>query len=282
MLTLQDGLERVVPSADQSNAETTTAALRLAFANIPRPLINSEKKLIVLWSPKSACTTTYVWFSKVSGFLDEVRSYDPWPHRHRMEVFYLSSPYTAAMDSDLSEYRALRVIRDPLSRAASMFRFALHSRAADDAIEQWSSNRLGFEKGISFQQFLDFLASRDMRSCNPHFRPQFHACEKMLDNRTIINISRQNLFEELNRFEAQSGWPKTDFTSMEWLHALEGPRMARQSIRHTGVADEMPIARNSKWSGKNFPSYGQLLTNAARDKIHSTYAIDFETYRDFL
>jgi hypothetical protein len=247
----------------------------------PRPMINPGKNLIVLWSPKSACTTAYVWFSHVSGFLPQVRKYANWPHKHRQEVYDRSEFYRSAVDGDLSASRIVRIIRDPYSRAASIYRHALQTRFADKALAFYRDADLSFDTGVSFQQFLDFVATLDMSEVDIHFRPQFHPFENTRKPDDIINISRQDLFEALNGFERSAGWTETDFAQFDWLHGLEGKRKAKQTPLDGDALDRVAYTRQDAKSGA-FPSYAQLLTPEARAKIEAIYKVDFDAYRDYL
>src|SRR5205085_4802857 len=133
----------------------------------PPPLVDRERKLIVLWSPKSACTTTYVWFSALCGFLDEVLRH-PSPHDHRMDVFRSSRRYLDSIASDTSDFRVVRIIRDPYARAVSIFR---------EALVGWFADRdaplagLNFDAGVSFQRFLLMMYRFDMENIDTHSRP---------------------------------------------------------------------------------------------------------------
>jgi hypothetical protein len=247
----------------------------------PRPMINPGKNLVVLWSPKSACTTAYVWFSYVSGFLPQVRKYANWPHKHRQEVYDRSEFYRSAVDGDLSASRIVRIIRDPYSRAASIYRHALQTRFADKALAFYQDADLSFDTGVSFQQFLDFVATLDMTEVDIHFRPQFHPFEKARKPDDVINISKQDLFGALNGFERSAGWMETDFSQFEWLHGLEGKRKAKQTPLQGSSLDCVAYTRQDAKSGA-FPSYDQLLTPEARAKIEEIYKVDFDAYREFL
>jgi len=248
----------------------------------PRPLINCDRKIVVIWSPKSACTTAYVWFSQVSGFAEDVRKHHAWPHRHRTEVFNHSELYRRGLRSDLSDCRIVRIIRDPYSRAVSIYRHALRTKFAEEDMESFSGGRLDADKGYSFQQFLDLLEYLDMSSCDMHYRPQFHPFEKVRRPDKFINISTQDMFAELNAFEASAALPQTDFKSLDWLHQLEGRRKANAAEIEGDKLDEVSVSRRDVKVLNRFPSYDQLLTPEARARIEKIYRTDFEAYGEIL
>ena len=138
------------------------------------------------------------------------------------------------------------------------------------------------DAGISFQTFLDMVATLDLKRSNPHFRQQNHPFEKVRAVDRVINISKQDLFTELNAFEAEIGIPKTNFDDLNWLHSLESKRKAKQEPMAGEALDAVAFSRHQLNKLGQFPSYNQLLTPAAREKIEVIYKSDFDAYRDFL
>lgn len=248
----------------------------------PIPLINVDKNLVVLWSPKSACTTVYVWFSYISGFAEDVRDYSTWPHRHRIEQYRRSDLYNESAVNGMGTAKFLRIIRDPYGRAVSIYRHALQTLFADKDMERYSNGKISAEEGYSFQSFLDMAATLDMPHVDIHFRPQVHVYESQRKADRVINISKQDLFTELNAFEADVGIPKTNFEDLDWLHELEGKRKAKQEPMKGEALDHFAFTRQQVKKLHEFPSYGQLLTPEAKQKIEAIYKADFDAYRDFL
>ncbi len=279
--------KRADDGIDDSYAGLLTASSEarprgLAAAAAPSPMVNAQKNLMVLWSPKSACTTAYVWFAHVSGFLPQVRKFAAWPHKHRVERYQHSKLYFDSVKSDLSKARTVRIIRDPYGRAVSIYRHALLTRFADKALSEHSNGRLSLEAGLSFQDFLDFVGKLDMKSVDIHFRPQFHPFEVNHKPDRVINISKEDLFAGLNAFERDGGWPETDFQQFSWLHDMEGKRKAHQAAMEGEAHDRTVFSRHQVAKLGQFPSYGQLLTNEAKQKIEAIYKADFDAYRDYL
>ena len=249
--------------------------LRLA----PVPLVDRDRQVIVIWSPKSACTTTYVWFSHLCGFGHELDDYRGRVHAHHLHVYRKSSRYSASVAADTGGYHVVRIIRDPYIRAVSIFRYALITHYADSSLAEAG---LDFEKGISFRTFLEFLARIDMRRANIHYRPQLHPLERERKPDTVINITKSDMFAALNALEARMNWPHTDFPGMAWLHEYEGGRKARSDPFDGADLDLLPLVRSRRIRHSPFPTYDQLLTPAARRDIEAIYAADFEAYRDYL
>src|SRR6187551_2410882 len=76
----------------------------------PRPLIHTRKRMIVVFSPKSACTSAVIWFFHQLGHAKAARDYASWPHRYRSEVYYKSRVYRLAFERDLSKFSLVRII----------------------------------------------------------------------------------------------------------------------------------------------------------------------------
>ncbi len=247
-----------------------------------RPLLNADKNFMVLWSPKSACTTVYAWFSHVSGFGDELAEFGNRIHQHRVTKFYHSELYERSAQADRASLRCLRIIRDPYARAVSIYRHALKMGFADDATRSVMGRHFASKEGYSFQQFLDFLQEIDISAANIHLRPQFHRFERTRKPDRLINITKQKLFVGLNAFEIEMGFPATNFDDLGWLHALEGPRKAKQEPMEGAAFDTMAFNRQQVRQLNQFPAYDQLLTLEAKQKIEAIYKTDFEAYRDYL
>jgi hypothetical protein len=244
----------------------------------PPPLVDRERGLIVLWSPKSACTAAYVWFASVCGFLDEVRECES-PHHHRMNVFRRSRRYLDSIAGDTSGFHVVRIIRDPYARAVSIFREALVGSYADrDA----ALAGLDFDAGVSFQMFLLMVERLDLGNVDTHYRPQLHPFEHERQPDTVINISKSDLFAQLNTLERRLGWPVTRFPSLRWFHELERARRTPPHPLSGAPLYGTPIVRADPATRTPFPEYEALLTPDARRRIALIYRVDFESYRDFL
>ena len=136
--------------------------------------------------------------------------------------------------------------------------------------------------GFSFLQFLDYLASLDLDTANPHLQAQRHVVETLRRPDFVINISKQDLFEELNRVEDAFGLHRTDFHDLRWLHEREAGRKAQPGAFAREAADEFPFDKNAAFGLKPWPDYEQLLTPRARARIEALYARDFEAYAPYL
>lgn len=243
----------------------------------PRPLIFPRKRMIVVFSPKSACSTVVIWFLHQIGHAKAARDYSSWPHRYRTEVYYRSALYRNAYERNLSKFSLVRIVRDPLERAVSSFRQVQKGGLADREMAGVLGRNDMSTTGLSFSEFLDFLERCDLRTCDPHFRIQRHPIEDRLPTRHLINASTENLLARLNQVEADFDLPVTDFGKLEWLQKISRkhshvatPSIALDAYTHRFNRD---AARSGSW-----PPYAAFLTPEARERLARLYATDIDAY----
>jgi len=246
----------------------------------PHPLIYPQAKLLVVFSPKSACSSVVIWFFHQLGIAEEAREHSSWPHKYRLEKYMKSKLYRDALSLDLREFKIVRVVRDPFERAVSSFR----QTQTHGYLDADFSRLLGIsgvaERGVSFCEFLDLLEHLDLATCNRHIGYQRHPIEDHLPVSHLINVSAEDLFSGLNQVEADYGLPKTDFDRLDWLLQLDRHRGVRKPrIIDTPDAYELPLTRQQARSGP-WPRYSALLTPLARQRISRLFAVDFAAYGD--
>lgn len=93
---------------------------------------------------------------------------------------------------------------------------------------------------------------------------------------------KTSLFDRLNAFEEAHGLPCTSFEELSWLHQLEGRRKAKQVQLAGEALDMVPFSRRQARKHGEFPSYAQLLTPRARQRIEAIYRIDFDAFVRYL
>lgn len=256
--------------------DPVSPVLTRAALKTPLPLLDPEHKVMVLFSPKSACSTVAMWFFSMIGHLKAARDFAPGPHGYRQFVYYWSDLHRRALSDDLSTYTVIRVIRDPYDRVASSFRHALKTGYADKELEKALPGYDPKERGISFSEFVDFLATEDLATCNVHHRRQSHPIEELLTPHHVINITQENLFTRANEVEAQIGLPLTDFQGITWAHENEKKRDVRR-VEMVEDASGKLLTRNHAKSGP-WPSSKNLLSPAMRERIAALYPRDVELF----
>lgn len=238
---------------------------------------------MLIWSPKCACTATTIWFFHKAGLYEEARAYNNWPHRYRIAVYYRSDDWLRGCGEDLSDYRILRVIRDPYQRAVSSYRHALATGYYNDRARSLLGRAIDRDMGYSFDEFLDCIGKRDLSVAmsNAHHAEQFHPIETMVTPTDVINISRQDLFSELNRIEESMALERTDFAAIEWFHSTETGSRKAKTEPFEGDAAARRFNRRDAARGP-WPTIEAFLNERACARIRRLYSADFKAYGAYL
>jgi hypothetical protein len=239
------------------------------------PLLNDRWRFAVLWSAKSACTATLIWFINTLGRTAEARAYDRWPHNWRREVLQRSQGAVTLDDS----WTVVRVIRDPYARAISSYRHILQHGDDADRIQEFLGRNL--RPGYSFSEFLAFLENSNLATLNSHVWGQRHYLEDEIRPRRVINVSKVDLFADLNEFEVSVGMPVTDFEDLVWLKEVETPRRVKL-VEFEGDISDLRLTKTFAEDGRDWPGNDAFLNDGTRRQIKTIYAADFAAYRDYL
>jgi hypothetical protein len=242
-------------------------------ANVEPILVHPQYNFALIFTPKSACSSVVIWFFNTLGVLDEARAFSHWPHHYRIKKLLCDKKQIKAQQQPLANVKILRVVRDPIDRAASSFRHAVGTGYANQRIMETIKEDVE-KKGLSFQRFIDFLEMEDLDRCNPHHRRQKNPIEDLRPPDYTINISRQNLFEALNDFEKEMGMPITNFSSINWIHELQATRVP-DYLNMGPNPDELVLKMEQAQRG---PWPTGLLTPRAKQRLESLYAEDIDLY----
>lgn len=256
----------------------TLFASRIHLKISPGPLLFPPKSLGLIWSAKSACTTSILWFYAVAGFLKEALAYDSWPHKYRTEVLPKTNRYqTWLLNTDPRKVAWVRVIRDPYKRAVSSFRHVL--RYPDDKNCHFREELgLGLSQGtLSFDSFLSSLEALDITACDNHFRQQRHPLEHSIRPARVINADREPLLDALLAFASPA---------QEVRQLLEDEISRVSSFHHahrkSNNTDVSKLPFSLPFLAHDWPEYEEFLSPSTRRKIERIYAADFSAYSSFL
>ena len=168
-------------------AESSSASSRILQSGStraldPRPLINLPARwgdLVCQIRLASGCSMV-----PRSARPEAARFYHHWPHEYRTRVLYASEQYRYWLDAcNLEDLRWCRIIRSPYKRAVSGYRHALRWEYKTANMSRVLGWRFADEIGFSFQDFLDYLACINVKSCNLHHRQQYHPIENSVHAR---------------------------------------------------------------------------------------------------
>jgi len=242
-----------------------------------RPLICPPMGIGLIFSAKSACTTAVLWFFAVTDMLNEAVAYDPWPHKFRIEKLLRSEVYKEWLACDLAALSWIRVIRDPYRRAVSSYRHVLRHAFEDDRIFKALGVSVA-DRGLSFVEFLEYLACIDVTACNPHLMQQWHPIEGRV-RVAVVNADRNDLLRSLNAFaqtgDASCGMLEREIARIGLQH--NAVRLGPNGDCSKAIFNCRRASTNDKW-----PDYGDFLSQTTRAVIEKIYAKDFEVYAEFL
>lgn len=240
----------------------------------PQPLIDPRNRMLVIFSPKSACSNVIVWLFHHLGHTQAARDYHHFPHRYRVEVYYHSSIYLDALKDDFTTYRVVRVIRDPFERAVSGYRHLL-AHPKGRLARRMRMTHVG-RKGLSFSDYIKFLETLDLNNCDEHFAIQRHPIEDVLQTTELINVSTEDLYARLNEVEERFGLQRTDLRSSDWVSRVDQRNQPKHELEGNDIYTK-PLFPDQAKKGP-WPGYETLLTPDARARLARLYALDIDSY----
>lgn len=236
----------------------------------------------MLWSAKSACSLTFVWYLNQVGLLDDYLASGASPHEYRGTRYLKSDAFARGRSRMPDDFRIIHVIRDPYQRAVSSYRHVLATGLADKRFVTFGDVRLDRSSGFSFASYLDFLDTVDVSSTNLHHRQQFHPIERIKRADRVVNISNGDFHAALNHIERDLGLRHTDFGGLQPVLGREENRRARTVAFDTGNTSSLPLNAAAARGDAPWPHYDQFLNAAVRGRIARLYAVDFEAFGPYL
>ena len=233
------------------------------------PLIYPEKRLCLFFSAKAGCTFATKWFFFHQGILEEAMEFSNWVHDYRIRVYYKQEKYREELNCVLADdYTRIKLVRSPYQRAVSSYLHAIKTKYADKLLAEFLDREVNYENKFTFEEFVDFLQTEDISTCNPHHRMQIDPLEltEALQFNKIIKLEES--FDGFNRIEKETGLEKTNMEKFS------------QSYHHTKKIDNKIYCGNVlfKTRDKKFGEYKNFYNQSSKSIIRSIYAVDFESY----
>lgn len=246
----------------------------------PRPLIMSNSKTVISWSPKSGCSHVVVWFFLREGLLRAANYYHGWPHNYRSEVYYKSQFYKNAAE-ELKEskgegYTLIKVTRDPAKRLVSIFRHVCRHKFMHDEF----SRKLKLDAmrdGVSLMDLRKYLEGENLVAptrVNPHLCAQVHPVWDMSFDRTItLNMDQTSLNPGLNAIEKELGLGKTQFDQVAKFNQLRNTHYAKSGVYNGSEPIEEYRFLHSETN--KFPKEQLSESQVLQDMAREFYAPDY-------
>lgn len=250
------------------------------------PLLAPGFPIVVCWSAKAGCTTVLKWFLAHNGLLEEAVAHSSWVHDYREQRLCAAPSYRQTCEQLFRQPRAeifvVKVIRNPARRAISGYLHLLRqghhtSWSAHAKVNRWKlENGLGFQRGISFRQFLRFLATEQARgrSIDPHFRPQY---EPLQDPRVHAYITLEHLAAKLSELEHRFRLPHIDLQSLSasFHHNPASRHWNWPEVPATVPADLQTLEMLGT------PTPEAFLDAHTLKLVEQVYQTDYEAFRTF-
>ena len=237
------------------------------YLNHENGIVDEKSKLIMLWTPKAACTTACIMMFKHMGLLEDALKCSKWIHKYRYEVFYEKHGSVNINDHLLSKkYFIFKVIRNPYDRAVSSYLYEIKSTPKEKL------------KKLSFEEFLKhieinsgiFIYNNEIdRDITYHSCPQYVKDEEIYINKYVhIEIGKEDI-DEINKLcniNLDINIDNKDLTP----HHIQRSETSNKDYLGNIPFDELP----------NIPaSYKCFYNELTKKLVEEIYADDFTNYK---
>lgn len=253
------------------------------------PLYHPDCPYIVFWSQKSGCTTAVKWFFAQLGLLDEALAFSPWVHDYEAHVFRKRAHYRRGVSHALRRgHKAVKVVRDPMRRAASSFlvlaeRGSVIARGWNWTQEHWlivdawlAARGRDPARGLSFLDHLAMVAEIEARrahTINQHISQQYVAGEERFVG-NLVPIERFRHWAD-----AQLGLPGV--RTVDMVRVMDSGHHHKTSLERTvslgATPEAVPIVRGAYRDGL-FPASETFINERTAPLIRAAYRRDFVRY----
>ena len=254
------------------------------------PLYHPDFPYILFWSQKAGCTTVVKWFFAQLGLLEAAQSHSHWIHDYEQQVYKKRAGYREELSDALASgrYKRVKIVRDPLARAASAF-LILGERGAIithrkhwvqthwDKVDEWLA-RQGKDPadGICFMDHLAFvreLESEGPHTVNQHVSQQYVAGETGLVDE-IVPIER--FAEWTQRVAEERGVRHIDLNSV--ATSFHHHKSVQECTDALGPWPEATPIRRGAYADGRFPATRALVNERSVPVIRDVYRADFTAY----
>lgn len=166
----------------------------------PIPLYHPPSNLGLFYAAKSGCTFSVKWFFFQIGFLEAANFYHSLPHKYRAQVFLKSQNYRSKLNGLIGS-ECVFLVRNPLSRVVSSYIHAVRYNYEKEKMSRFLSRVVDSTNSFTFSEFVAYLESINIKTCNIHHRLQIHpSIEEGLVRPNIVKLEDSlNGFRELEK-----------------------------------------------------------------------------------
>ena len=245
--------------------------LRELLLRDPVPLYSKEHDLALFWSAKSGCTFGVKWFLHHTDLLGGALEHSSWVHDYREQVLTSSRQFQENIACiAASSMGVVKLVRNPYARAVSSYLMAVRAGYENEPVARFLQRPVDSNNGFSFAEFVDYLATIDLRNCNIHHRLQLHPAEEAGGVMPDYVIQLEESFKQLAECEKVLGLTPADLGQFR----KSGHNTAREVwpefwgevrlYRHLGT--------------KILPQTANFYDEKLQIKVASLYGADFHHY----
>lgn len=246
------------------------------FSKDDHPMIDWERRLIYYWTPRCGSTAFLNWFFQLIGWDKKLSGKSG--HQLR-ELWYKENCYRMEENAESilhdPSWKRFAIMRDPFERTISSYYLVLVNR-------QWSEIKLKHpyyddERRLTFNEFLDFLESENLETCNIHWRLQSAKACWLKSSQVPEIIHTANINSRLKQISDEIGKVinlKNYSVTPIYDGALENVNIFNMNrldfINTLGV--------DSKSKKLLFPELKNFLSIDVCQRIEKLYKIDLKLY----
>ena len=240
------------------------------------PLVDDVNKVVLLWTPKSGCTSLIKWFLFHQNLLKEALDYHPFIHRYRQEVFQKDCRQRTALKAFIKspkDYTIIKAVRNPLSRAVSSYIHVMKNDILYEEMSTFLKRNICEKGGFSFREFIRYLSTINIHKCNPHINSQVHYLERNLNIHADYVFPLELSNQWLNQLESTLNFEKRydiDKLNNSFHHS-------RRNNDESFVGDK--IFFHNKQT--HFPLYEFFYDSELKDLTLNVYKEDAKRYSRF-
>jgi len=247
----------------------------------PIPLYAEDIGLTVLWSAKAGCTFAVKWFFLHAGVLKSALAHPPngWPHDYRNAVFCRRAGYLRGLPRAFGpDMRVIKFVRDPFERCVSAYLAYCQAAQTDQRSEHQGvlggirahvSRQITPEETFTFREFVSFLGTLDLDTCDMHLARQVSTWEKAEIANAVEIVPIEISAHVLPFIERRLGLKPADASIM------------RDSGHHTVREADSPYCGDrpfTRTTGLKCPPCPAFYDAEIAKKVQTLYSEDFSRY----
>jgi hypothetical protein len=255
------------------------------YSGLNPPLIDFDRKLVLSWSAKSACTHVLIWFLVKNGLMHAANYYNPWPHEFRQDVLSKAKAYLSARNDAISnpqKYTVVRFMRDPIARLSSALRHMLRARYNEDELSIALQRGFSVETGLTIREFISYMQMVDLKNTNPHHASQINKVDHMngYGRKIFVKLDEpdRGIGEKINVVEAELGQIITDFSKVpkiDWVRQTHYQDASGQGTQEVTLDTVLTSADGLHWPSTRLTDFLR-----SRREIHDLLAEDIRLYEN--